>query len=137
MANVMVIDDESVLLDLISACLRRDGHHVTAMTDPLAAIDSFMHGQVAIDLLLTDVSMDPIGGFEIVKRLIKAGFDGPVLFMSGYTALSGAVIGSLGERAVIEKPFTAAELRSAVRRALAKGRLKASRVGPRIDSLKE
>jgi two-component system cell cycle sensor histidine kinase/response regulator CckA len=120
MANILVIDDESLVLDLISATLRRDGHNVTAMADPLAAIDAFINGRLAIDLLLTDVSMSPISGFEIFKRMLSAGFDGPVLFMSGYSALSGAIVGSLGERAIIEKPFTAAELRAAVGRAVAK-----------------
>jgi CheY-like chemotaxis protein len=124
MANILAIDDESILLALISATLRRDGHNVTAMTDPLAAVDSFISGRAAVDLLLTDVTMKPISGFEVLTRLVSAGFDGPVLFMSGYSALSGCVAESLGVRAVIEKPFTAPQLRAAVARALAKNKAK-------------
>jgi DNA-binding NtrC family response regulator len=127
MANILAIDDEAVLLCLIATTLRRDGHDVTATDDPLAAIDSFIAGSLAVDLLLINVSMTPISGFETVKRLIKAGFDGPVLFTTGCSTLSGAVVNSLGERAVIEKPFTAPQLRAAIGRALARNRAKPPR----------
>ncbi len=122
MANILVIDDEVMLLDLISNTLRLDGHHVTAMSDPLAVLEFQRAGQSPVDLLLSDISMKPISGFELVKRLTKAGFNSPVLFTSGYPALSEAVANGLGERSVIEKPFTAAQLRAAVRRALARTR---------------
>src|ERR1035441_9616229 len=107
MANILVIDDESVLLGLISNTLRLDGHNVTAFCDPIAALNSQEAGQLSIDLLVTDISMKPISGFELVKRLIAAGFDIPVLFTSGYPALSDAVANSLGKRSILEKPFTA------------------------------
>ncbi len=124
MAHVLVIDDESVLLGLIATTLQRDGYTVTPMVDALAAIDSFVTSQLPVDLLLVDVTMQPISGFEIVKRLVKAGFAGPVLFMSGYTSLSGAITESMGVSAMIEKPFTAPELRTAVKKALAKSMVK-------------
>jgi len=119
MANILVIDDDPVLLDLISTILRQVGHQVTAIADPAEACESFCAGD-AIDLLLTDITMRPISGFEVVKRLTFLGFHGSILFTSGYPALSGAVASALGERAIIEKPFTAAQLRSAVGRSLAK-----------------
>jgi DNA-binding NtrC family response regulator len=121
MANILVIDDEPVLLDLISNTLRLDGHTVTAISDPLAACDTF-RATDEVALLVTDVTMKPISGFEVVTRLHSIGFAGPVLFTSGYPALSGAIARSLGERAIIEKPFTAAHLRSAVNRTLSKSK---------------
>lgn len=109
MANILVIDDEEVLLDLICATLRQDNHTVTAMLDADAVCDAFKTERLTIDLLLTDVSMKPIGGFELVRRLNLVGFNGSVLFMSGYSGLSGVITESLGSRALIEKPFTAAQ----------------------------
>jgi DNA-binding NtrC family response regulator len=124
MANVLVIDDESVLLDLIATVLRTDGHSVQATGDPLKALSFLDAGNPPIDLVLTDIDMKPITGFELVKRLTKIGFTGPVLFTSGYASLCGAVTDSLGSRAILEKPFTAAQLRTALGRALAKGKAK-------------
>jgi DNA-binding response OmpR family regulator len=124
LANILVVDDEAMLLDLISNTVRLDGHHVTALCDPLAALAFQETGQPPIDLILTDIEMRPISGFELVKRLRSAGFDGEVLFTSGYSALSAAVAKSLGERLILQKPFTGAQLRAAVRGSLARSKAK-------------
>ena len=118
MAHILVIDDESVLLDLISRILRQDGHTVTAVSDPVAAMDSARCGRPHIDLLLTDVSMSPMSGPELVRRLTTAGFNAPVLFMSGYPAMELAIAAPGGARSVIDKPFTVGELRVVIARML-------------------
>jgi DNA-binding NtrC family response regulator len=118
MAHILVIDDESILLDLISRTLRMEGHTVTAVSDPLAAIDSARTGTPPIDLLLTDVNMRPVSGPELVQRLTAAGFTAPVLFMSGYPTFASAFAGSRNACAVIDKPFTIGELRLVVARIL-------------------
>jgi DNA-binding NtrC family response regulator len=125
MSNILVIDDEAVLLDLIATVLRLDGHTVIAMSDPLAALDCLRGAELLpIDLLLTDIEMKPISGFELVNCLGKTGIIIPVLFTSGYPALSGAVANSLGERSILEKPYTAAQLRTAVSKALRSSKAK-------------
>jgi DNA-binding NtrC family response regulator len=115
MATILVIDDEALLLGLICNTLRLAGYDVIALSDPLIALDHQRKGQFPIDLILTDIAMKPISGFELVNRLTKAGFENPVLFMSGYPALSHVVENSFGRRSILEKPFTAAQLRTAVR----------------------
>jgi DNA-binding NtrC family response regulator len=124
MANILVIDAESLLLDLVSTVLRLDGHSVTAMSDPMAALNWFRNNDAVIDLILTDISLKPINGFELATRFGKLGLDCPVIYMSGYSSISGVIVGSMGERSVIDKPFTASELRRAVGRVLGKGRVK-------------
>lgn len=127
MANILLIDDEPFLLDVISNTLRLDGHDVMAMADPLTALSAPGPRGSPIDLVLTDINTKPISGFELVKRLSLRGFDGSTLFMSEFPSLSGAVAQSLGERSVLEKPFTAAQLRTAVGRALRKIKVKPPR----------
>ena len=124
MANILLIDDGAVLLNLISNTLRLDGHTVSALCDPLAAFEFFGAGKLPIDLILTDIDLAPISGVELVKRLSKMGFKSPVLFMSGYRGLAEAVAESFGQRAVLEKPFTAPQLRSAVGKALQRSKPK-------------
>ena len=126
MANILVITNEAILLVLISTTLRLDGHTVVALSDPLEALESEVAPQPPIDLLVTDIEMKPISGFELVTRLTKTGFTGPVLFSSGYPSLSSIVSASLGSRSILEKPFTAAQLRVAVRSALTRDRRKPS-----------
>jgi DNA-binding response OmpR family regulator len=117
-----------MLLDLISATLRLDGHQVLAHNNPMDALRAATQGN--IDLLLTDIHTKPISGFEAAKRLNNAGCKAPVLFMSGYPAVTNAIAGGLGGRSILEKPFTAQQLRAAVAKAL--GRVKTSAQLPHI-----
>jgi DNA-binding NtrC family response regulator len=128
MANILLIDDEPVLLDLISASLQKEGHNVIAISEPLTALGLFKSGEPAFDLIVTDVEMRPINGFEVVKRLIHGGWHGPVLFMTGHSSRPGANTSSQGKGAIIEKPFTAIEFRSAVARALIRGKSESTTV---------
>jgi DNA-binding NtrC family response regulator len=118
-AHILVIDDESVLLDLISRTLRHDGHTVTTASDPIAAMESSSGRKQPIDLLLTDVDMRPINGFELVRRLTRMGFNAPVLFMSGYPDLASAMACCTDPYSFIDKPFTIDQLRVVVSRILA------------------
>jgi DNA-binding NtrC family response regulator len=115
-----LVDDELVLLDLTANILRLDGHMVKALCDPLEAELCLQSGHLIVDLLLTDISLQPISGIELASRLRKAGFLTPVLFMSGYGSLTGAAADCLEEHAILEKPFTAWQLRAAVSKALLK-----------------
>jgi len=118
MANIFVVDDEPLLLDLMSSVLRMEGHHVYAFSDPLAALEYFRAQQPAVDLLLTDVQMKPITGNEVASVLIQKGFSGPIIFTSGYPSAGFPGLGA-GPHLALDKPFTAAGLRSTVANALA------------------
>ena len=117
MSRILVIDDEPIVLDLISIALTMSGHEVTAFGDSREIFQNPDLVRTA-DLLITDVSMRPIDGFEVVKRLNADGLRPPVLFMSGYSAVAAAIAESKGKKSVIEKPFTVDQLRSAVQQAL-------------------
>jgi CheY-like chemotaxis protein len=125
MENILLIEDEAVLLGLIATSLRLDGHAATALYGPARALDTRAAGRSPIDLL-TEISTRPISGFELVARLRKKGFNGNVLFMSRGPALAHTVGESLGQRTVLKKPFTAPQLRGAVRRALARDKPKSA-----------
>ena len=72
-----------------------------------------------IDLLLTDVVMPQISGWELAGEVTRRSPTTRVLYMSGYTAQIIAEHGSLQEGvALIQKPFTAQQLRNRVRQVL-------------------
>jgi CheY-like chemotaxis protein len=114
MANIIVIDDEPIVLDLVCVTLQFAGHDVTPLNDPLAVFELSVDILKATDLLLTDVSMRPISGFEVVRRLVLQDIKPRLLFMSGYSGIAAAIAQEYGENAVLEKPFTVAQLRAAV-----------------------
>ena len=125
MATILVIEDEIVLLGLISSTLRQAGYSIIEANDTLTALGIVERGNQEIDLVLTDVAMTPMSGFGFATRLAQHRPDVPVLFMSGHHALTAAIADSLGQRSLLEKPFTAAELIKAVKKALTKSHRKA------------
>jgi len=114
MAHILVVHDGSLLTGLITGSLRDDGHDVTHADDPLAALQLTAEGHRLFDLILTDGVTKPISGFELARRLVIMGSRAPVLFMSGSRSVVSVVVKSLGRSAVIEKPFTAPQLRASV-----------------------
>jgi two-component system response regulator FlrC len=120
MARILVIEHDVILLNLISSVLRRDGHTVVETTDPMHALTIAEEQTQAFDLVLTEVEMQPISGFELMKRLILKRINIPAQFISGFSTIAGVIASTYGADAVIRKPFTAAALRKGVAKSLAK-----------------
>jgi DNA-binding NtrC family response regulator len=119
MAHIYVLDDEPMLLDLISAVLRLDGHEVTALGHAGEACDAIIATQTPVDLLIADAEMRPMSGVQAVSHLRMNRIQCPVIFMSGHHGLVAVITESFGRPAVMEKPFTAGELRRVVQKTLA------------------
>lgn len=121
MALICVVDDEPVLLTLIAAVLRLDGHDVRPFGDPLEAYAAIAAPGAGFALLLTDAEIKPISGIQLGLRVRAKRTGCHVLLMAGRSTLVNVINQSLGYRAAIGKPFTAAELRAAVQRTLTTG----------------
>ncbi len=118
--TIMVVDDETSLCDLIVNTLKPLGYHVIKAASGEAALASFNSGEVAIDLLLTDVVMPGMSGVELA-RCLRAQFDGlKVLFMSGYPAgnIAEHDIKMDADHPFLQKPFAPNELTDRVREIL-------------------
>lgn len=111
MARILAIDDEQAILATLSRVLKRDGHEVVCITEPERVLGMDL---ARIDLVLCDVMMPGLDGFELV-RTIRPSFDGPILFLTAKVAEEDAVVGlGLGADDYMRKPFGVAELRAKV-----------------------
>lgn len=111
MARILAIDDERAILDALARILMRDGHDVAKVADPTAV---FATDLSRFDLILCDVMMPSLDGFELVRQ-IRPAFDGPIIFLTAKVAEDDAVTGyGLGADDYVRKPFGAAELRAKV-----------------------
>ena len=111
MARILAIDDEQAILDALARVLGRDGHEVARVSDPMQVPGMDL---ARYDLLLCDVMMPGLDGFELVRR-IRPSFDGPILFLTAKVSEEDAVTGyGLGADDYVRKPFGAAELRAEV-----------------------
>lgn len=111
MARILAIDDEQAILAALERVLRRDGHEIVCVTEPAEALSMDL---ARFDLVLCDVMMPELDGFDLVRR-IRPCFDGPIVFLTAKVAEEDAVVGyGLGADDYVRKPFGAAELRAKV-----------------------
>ena len=111
MARILAVDDERAILDALARVLGCDGHEVVGVDDPAQALGADLS---RFDLVLCDVMMPGVDGFELVRR-IRPAFDGPIVFLTARVAEEDAVVGyGLGADDYVRKPFGAAELRAKI-----------------------
>jgi two-component system, cell cycle response regulator len=117
--SVLVIDDSPEIQELLAVRLRPENLTLHGVTDGDQGLIMATHLQP--DLILLDVDMPGMSGFEVCRRLKAdpATMDIPVIFLSAATEVYSKVEGfDLGAVDYVTKPFQPAELRARVRAAL-------------------
>ena len=99
-------DDENLRLGF-ALMLRKKGYNVLVAATGEEALEICKKHSEAIHLLLTDVVMPGISGFEMAQQAMKIRSDFQVLYMSGYTddALESSGLTDVGAHEFIQKPF--------------------------------
>lgn len=120
MARILIAEDEESVRALIVRALQQDGHEVTASGDGAEALEALGKAKGQFDLLLTDIQMPVMDGIALA---LAAGRDYPglvILLMTGFADQRERAHGlSALVHDVITKPFSLADIRSAVGGALA------------------
>jgi two-component system, OmpR family, response regulator len=120
-ANLLVVDDELFLRDAVAASLRFLGFGVTAADNGAEALR--LARDRPFDLVVLDVMLPDIDGFEIVRRLRRDGNHVPVIFLTAKDAREDKVNGlTIGGDDYITKPFGLEELAARVRTVLRRTR---------------
>ena len=119
MAHIFVIDDNSTVREGISAVLEKEGYRVTSFTGGRLAIDEFAMRPEEIDLIITDLKMEPVGGMEVLREVRRLEPSVMVMLITAHGSVKTAVESmQQGAFDFIEKPFPAELLRSKVVRCL-------------------
>ena len=123
-ASILVVDDEPGIALLCKRVLSRAGYDVVALTDPREAIEHLQHQR--LDLLLCDIRMPEIDGFDVISRAQRAQPDAAVLVMTGFGTVETAIRAlRQGVDGLILKPFDGSdELLEAVKQAIIDNRRK-------------
>jgi two-component system OmpR family response regulator len=116
-AKLLVVDDEPNILELLSASLRFAGFEVVTAASGHDAIKVAKAEQP--DLLVLDVMLPGLDGFEVTRRLRSDGMRAPVLFLTAKDATEDKVTGlTLGGDDYVTKPFSLEEVVARIRAVL-------------------
>ena len=108
-ARLLVVDDEENITFLLTSALRHFGFDVRVAASGRAALDAVR--EVVPHLVILDVMMPDIDGFEVVRRLRESGVRVPVLFLTARDATDDKVRGlTLGGDDYVTKPFSLEEV---------------------------
>ena len=116
-ARILVVDDEPNILELLAASLRFAGFDVRTAPDGAAALETAR--TFGPDLLVLDVMMPGLDGFDVLRRLRSSGSRTPVLFLTARDAPEDKVQGlTLGGDDYVTKPFSLEEVVARIRAVL-------------------
>jgi len=116
-SQILVIDDEKNYLLILETILGEEGYSVTALNDPEMALNYLDESEV--DVVITDMKMPAISGQEVLEHMRKNYPHIPVLIMTAYGSIDGAVEAmKCGAFDYISKPFSNEELVLSVRKAV-------------------
>jgi two-component system OmpR family response regulator len=129
-ARLLVVEDEEMILELLSGSLRFAGFDVVTAVSGAEALRAVTASRP--DLVLLDVMLPDGDGFDVVRRLRSSGPDVPVIFVTARDGVHERVAGlALGADDYVTKPFSLDEVLERIRavlrrtgRAAAKPRLR-------------
>jgi two-component system OmpR family response regulator len=115
--RLLVVEDDPNIVELLSASLRFAGFDVAAATNGAAAIASARESHP--DLVVLDVMLPDLDGFEVIRRMRDGGVRTPVVFLTARDATDDKIRGlTLGGDDYVTKPFSLEELTARIRAVL-------------------
>lgn len=109
--KILIVDDEVDLLEILSFNLEKSGYDTITATSAEAAYESIKKGNHTFSLILLDVMMGTMSGFELAKKLRDEGVKTPIIFLTALDTESDLLNGfKLGADDYISKPFSVREV---------------------------
>lgn len=109
----MIVDDDNDVLTIFKKHLIHAGHHVHAFTDPVAAYEHFRSSSKEFALVLADIRMPVMNGFDLTRRIKALNPEVKVLLMSSFPITKSEVekvLPSVKADGFIAKPVSAKDL---------------------------
>ena len=104
-----MVDDDSDIASVIRIWLEKHGFVVYEFTDPILALEYLKNGIRAVDLVLPDIRMPKINGYELVTKIKAVQPEIKVILMSAFDIRQEEVLPSMTVDGLISKPIKLAE----------------------------
>jgi DNA-binding NtrC family response regulator len=80
--SILLVDDELDIVNSVKRWLKADGFNVYGFANPLQALEYFQNNYDKIDLVLSDITMRKLNGYELVKKIKAIRPETKVVFMT-------------------------------------------------------
>jgi DNA-binding NtrC family response regulator len=122
--RVLIVDDEASQRAGLAGMVTAWGMLAETASDGAEALEKL--AQIPVDVILTDLNMPGMDGFELLDKLKNLGDGPPAIVLTAYGSMDSAVktVHELGAFWFLEKPIQASALEALVRRAASHGRLR-------------
>jgi len=108
MKNILIAEDDKDIVELLALYLESNNYNVYKSYNGKGALNIFKEN--TIDLIIADVMMDVMDGYELIKSIRKFS-EVPVIFLSAKSSDNDRILGlNLGADAYITKPFNPLEV---------------------------
>ncbi|MEW6060753.1 MAG: response regulator [Bacteroidota bacterium] len=115
--NLLVVDDEDALRNVLSSELQSEGYSVMSAADGDEAIATLQ--QKSFDLVLLDIKMPRVDGFEVLKFIKEKYPKTKVIMLTGFADLKNAIESKkLGAEDFVSKPYDLVDLLTTIERVL-------------------
>ena len=126
--RILIVEDDRMINDIIARTLRKENYSVDSCFDGQEALDYIFSAEY--DVLILDIMLPKLDGFEVLKRMRNKGIQTPVLFLTARESVQDRVKGlDYGADDYLVKPFDFEELLARIRVILRKNSIKSDSVG--------
>jgi DNA-binding NtrC family response regulator len=111
---VLVVDDEGMVKEYLEEVMKRQGYHCVSFTEPSEALVFFQMNSTKVDIVVADIRMPGISGYDLAKEMLKINERVPVILISAYFPSLNAVQETPNVKRVLSKPLSTKLLIEAV-----------------------
>lgn len=119
---IFAVDDEVMILELISMVLEPLGYRVRTFSDPTQAFRAYTSAPARPDLLITDYAMHHINGMELIAQCREVSPEQKILLASGTVGEEIFADAPVKPDLFLAKPFKTDQLAATVRELVGRGR---------------
>ena len=107
--KVMIIDDEPDIVTIMELALKNNGYSVRGFTDSKEAVKEFMNNSGEYALVISDIKMPIMSGFELARKIKETNPNIPLVFMTAFEISKSefsSLLPSMPVSDLVTKPFT-------------------------------
>jgi CheY-like chemotaxis protein len=119
--SILVVDDEPDITTIIKIALQRSGWAVKEFTNPLLALKHFELNSIEYDIILSDIRMPDMNGFDLVRKVKAINPQVKILLMTAFEMQKSElekVLPSVKVDGLIQKPVSMREMITIIEKSL-------------------